>query len=89
LIIDTPGMRELQLWDASDAVRETFEDIEALAAGCHFADCRHREEPRCAVKAAVAAGKLRGDRVESYLKLQDELAKLARQQEERARKVKR
>jgi ribosome biogenesis GTPase len=89
LIIDTPGMRELQLWDASDAVRETFDDIEAVAVGCHFTDCRHRDEPRCAVKAAVAEGRLRADRLESYVKLQDELAELARQQEERARKVKR
>jgi len=89
LIIDTPGMRELQLWDASEAVRETFDDIEAVAAGCHFTDCRHREEPRCAVKAAVAEGTVRADRLESYVKLQDELAELARQQEERARKTKR
>jgi ribosome biogenesis GTPase len=89
LIIDTPGMRELQLWDAAEGVRETFDDIEGLAAGCHFSDCRHRDEPRCAVKAAVAEGKLRGDRLESYLKLQDELTELARQQEERARKMKR
>ena len=89
LIIDTPGMRELQLWDASEAVRETFDDIEAMAAGCHFSDCRHRDEPRCAVKAAVAEGTLRPDRLESYLKLQDELAELARQQEERAWKLKR
>jgi ribosome biogenesis GTPase / thiamine phosphate phosphatase len=89
LIIDTPGMRELQLWDASEAVRETFDDIEAMAAGCHFSDCRHRDEPRCAVKAAVADGTLRPDRLDSYVKLQDELAELARQQEERARKLKR
>jgi len=89
LIIDTPGMRELQLWDASEAVRETFDDIEAVAVGCHFTDCRHRDEPRCAVKAAVADGTVRADRLESYLKLQDELAELARQQEERARKMKR
>jgi ribosome biogenesis GTPase len=89
LIIDTPGMRELQLWDAADAVRETFDDIEALAAGCHFTNCRHRDEPRCAVKAAVEEGKLPADRLDSYVKLQDELATLARQQEERARKTRR
>jgi ribosome biogenesis GTPase len=89
LIVDTPGMRELQLWDAADAVRETFDDIEAMAAECHFTDCRHRDEPRCAVKAAVAEGTLRADRLESYVKLQDELAELARQQEERARKLNR
>jgi ribosome biogenesis GTPase len=89
LIIDTPGMRELQLWDAADAVKETFEEIEALAPECHFADCRHRDEPRCAVKAAVAEGKIAAERLESYLKLHDELTELARQQEERARKERR
>jgi ribosome biogenesis GTPase len=84
LVIDTPGMRELQLWDASESVRDTFDDIEALAGGCHFTDCRHRDEPRCAVKAAVDEGRLAPERLESYLKLQDELAFLARQQDERA-----
>ena len=84
LIIDTPGMRELQLWDANDAVSETFDDIEALASECHFTDCRHRDEPRCAVKAAVEEGRLPAARHESYLKLQDELSHLARQQDERA-----
>jgi ribosome biogenesis GTPase len=84
LMIDTPGMRELQLWDASESVRGTFDDIEALAVGCHFTDCRHRDEPRCAVKAAVEDGRLTPDRLASYLHLQDELAYLARQQDERA-----
>ena len=84
LIIDTPGMRELQLWDVGDAVRETFDDIETLAAGCHFTDCRHRGEPRCAVKAASVDGRLESSRLESYLRLQDELVVLARQQDERA-----
>lgn len=84
LIIDTPGMRELQLWDVGEAVRQTFDDIEVLAAHCHFTDCRHRDEPRCAVKAAAADGRLAPERLESYLKLQDELAHLARQQDERA-----
>ncbi|HEY5616919.1 MAG TPA: ribosome small subunit-dependent GTPase A [Vicinamibacterales bacterium] len=84
LIIDTPGMRELQLWDVGESVRETFDEIETLAAACRFTDCRHRNEPRCAVKAAVADGSLRSDRLESYLKLQDELVALARQQDERA-----
>jgi ribosome biogenesis GTPase len=65
-------------------VSETFDDIEALAPECRFTDCRHREEPRCAVKAAVEEGKLSAARLESYLKLQDELGYLARQQDERA-----
>lgn len=84
LMIDTPGMRELQLWDVGASVRETFDDIEGLAAGCHFTDCQHRGEPRCAVKDAVADGRVLGARLESYLRLQDELAFLARQQDERA-----
>lgn len=84
LIIDTPGMRELQLWDVSEAVRETFDDIAALAAGCRFSDCRHRDEPQCAVKTAVAEGRVPAGRLDSYLKLQDELANLARQQAQRA-----
>ncbi len=77
-------MRELQLWDASESVRDTFDDIEALATACRFTDCRHRDEPRCAVKAAVDEGGIPPDRLASYLQLQDELAYLARQQDERA-----
>jgi len=84
LIIDTPGMRELQLWDATGGIRETFEDVETLAEECRFTDCRHRGEPGCAVAAAVAADTLPAVRVESYHRLQDELAYLARQQDERA-----
>lgn len=84
LIIDTPGMRELQLWDAMEGMRGTFEDIEGLAAGCRFTDCRHRGEPGCSVTAAVVAGTLDASRLESYLKLQEELAFLARQQDVRA-----
>jgi len=84
LVIDTPGMRELQLWDVGDAMRETFDDVAALAAGCHFTDCRHRDEPRCAVKAAVESGQLEPGRLESYHKLQTEIAYLERQQDERS-----
>jgi len=83
LIIDTPGMRELQLWDVNEAVRQTFDDVEALAASCHFTDCRHRDEPRCAVKAAVEERRLAADRLESYLELQDERALLERKRQGR------
>jgi ribosome biogenesis GTPase len=83
IIIDTPGMRELQLWDVGEAVRETFDEIVDLAPRCFFSNCRHRDEPRCAVKAAVAEGRLAASRLESYLKLQDELASLARRQDVR------
>lgn len=81
LVIDTPGMRELQLWDAGDAVSEAFDDVEVLAGGCHFTDCRHAGEPRCAVADAVAAGRLAASRLESYRSLQAELAHLGRQQD--------
>ena len=84
LLLDTPGMREIQLWDVGDAVEQAFEDVERHAPGCRFGDCRHRIEPGCAVKAAVAAGVLPGERLASYLALQDELAHLARQQDQRA-----
>jgi ribosome biogenesis GTPase len=83
-LIDTPGMRELQLWDVGEAVKETFDDIVALALECRFSDCRHRDEPRCAVKTAVEEGRLSASRLESYVKLQDELEHLARQQDQRA-----
>jgi ribosome biogenesis GTPase len=81
MLIDTPGMRELQLWDADDGLQETFEDITALASSCHFADCRHDTEPRCAVKAAVAEGRIKAERLESYIKLQRELDHLAGRQD--------
>ena len=84
LIIDTPGMRELQLWDVNQAVKETFNDIDALGAACHFTDCRHRGEPRCAVGAAVDAGSVPVERLARYLAFNGELALLAEQQDERA-----
>lgn len=74
LIIDTPGMREFQLWESSDGLSETFEDIEALAKLCRFGDCTHGREPDCAVKAALRDGTLQEGRYESYKKLQKELS---------------
>ena len=93
LLIDTPGMRELQLWTQSESARETFEDVEGLAKACHFSDCQHREEPRCAVKQAIADGTLAPVRLESYLKLEDEMRSLdvrkdARAQIDEKRKMK-
>ncbi len=83
VLIDTPGMRELQLWDSGD-VQNAFGDVDALAADCRFRDCRHREEPGCAVLAAVESGTLPRGRLESYQKLQDEQAFHARQVDQRA-----
>jgi ribosome biogenesis GTPase len=84
ILIDTPGMRELQLWDTGEILANTFGDIDALAGRCRFRDCRHRTEPGCAVVAAEAAGTLAPERLASFLKLTDEQDHQARQQDERA-----
>ncbi len=83
LLIDSPGMRELQLWEDADP-DDTFADIAALAAGCFFADCTHGPEPRCAVKQALADGRLDTDRWGSYEKLKRELSYLETRQDGRA-----
>jgi len=84
-LIDTPGMRELQLWEVGDGFRQSFDDVEAVAAHCHFTNCRHLDEPRCAVKDAVEFGTLAPDRLASYQTLQQELQHLEAQQTERLR----
>ena len=84
MVIDTPGMRELQLWEADEGVHRTFDEIETLAPGCRFRDCRHRDEPGCAVRAAVEAGELAPDRLASLHKLQKELAWFDRQRDQLA-----
>ena len=84
VLIDTPGMRELQLWDTGDVTSAAFDDVDVLAGGCRFRDCRHLQEPGCAVRAAVDAGTLASGRFESYHKLQAEQAHQARQLDARA-----
>lgn len=84
LIIDTPGMRELQLWGSDAAPADSFEEIASLAADCRFRDCRHRLEPGCAVKAAVDAGTLDAERYAHFIKLDEERDVLERRQEEKA-----
>ena len=84
LVIDTPGLRELQLWGGGSGLSETFEDLEAYAARCRFNDCRHRDEPGCAVQEALRSGALDRGRYESYLKLQREMAYLERTRNRRA-----
>jgi ribosome biogenesis GTPase len=93
-LIDTPGMRELQLWAGQDSVDRAFEEIAALAARCRFRDCSHTGEQGCAVESAVAEGAIGRDRWESYRKL---LAEARRHEEladplaaqERKRRLKR
>jgi ribosome biogenesis GTPase / thiamine phosphate phosphatase len=84
LLIDTPGMRELQLWDADTGLGAAFADIYALSDECRFRDCRHETEPGCAVRAAVAEGRLPADRLEHWRQLERELAWLARRQDQLA-----
>ncbi|MES3026599.1 MAG: ribosome small subunit-dependent GTPase A [Pseudomonadota bacterium] len=84
LVLDTPGMRELGLWDADEGVAATFGDIEALGAACRFRDCGHQAEPGCAVRAALELGDLDEGRWKSYGKLQRELAHLDRRDDPQA-----
>ena len=72
MIIDTPGMRELGMWDVSDGLGDAFADVEAFLGKCRFSDCRHETEPGCAIKAAIAIGELDASRWESYRKLKEE-----------------
>ena len=81
LLIDTPGMRELQLWSDESAVGQSFDDIAALAAQCRFDDCAHAGEPGCAVVEAIAAGRLDSDRLANYQRLLREAAFEARKRD--------
>jgi len=85
MIIDTPGLREAQLWEGDDALAAVFDDIEEVARQCRFNDCSHRTEPGCAIKAALAAGTLHSGRFESYRKLQRELRSIATRNDVRLR----
>jgi ribosome biogenesis GTPase len=89
LILDTPGMRELGLLDAEGGLSTTFEDIEALAETCRFADCGHTNEPGCAVRSALDAGALDPGRWKSFRKLQRELEHVALQSDPLAREARR
>lgn len=85
VLIDTPGLRELQLWETDDGLDKAFADIAELVTRCKFSDCAHDTEPGCAVRQALADGTLPADRWESYLKLQRELAHLERKLDPRLR----
>ena len=85
LVIDTPGIRELQLWDAG-GIDEAFADVEDLAAACRFNDCSHSTEPGCAVNAALESGELAQERYDSWRKLQRELRAIAVRADARLRR---
>lgn len=87
LLIDTPGMREFQLWDTSDGVSASFQDIEELALTCRFRDCQHVKEPGCAIQEAIYTGALKQERYKSYVKLMRELAHIDRKNDAVAKKA--
>ena len=72
MIIDTPGMRELGMWDVSEGLSDAFADVEVFLGKCRFSDCKHKKEPGCAIKAAISTGELDPIRWESYQKLCEE-----------------
>lgn len=86
VVIDTPGMRELQLWEADSGLARAFEDLDEVARGCRFRDCRHRGEPGCAVERAIAEGSLPPERLESHRKLEAELRYLEARADPRAQR---
>jgi ribosome biogenesis GTPase len=77
MVIDTPGMRELQVWGDEKGLKQVFDDIEQLALSCQFRDCNHENEPGCAVRDALEANTLSAKRFASYLKLKKEYEYLA------------
>jgi ribosome biogenesis GTPase / thiamine phosphate phosphatase len=84
LMVDTPGMRELQVWSGAEGLPETFTDVTTLAQHCHFRNCQHHREPGCAIQQAIVDGELDPQRFLSYQKLQREVHHLARKQDQRA-----
>ena len=83
ILVDTPGMRELQLWEADEGLSQSFSDVESLTGNCKFRDCTHKKEPGCAIQQAILDGTLDSERYNSYIKLQRELAYLERKEQQR------
>ena len=83
MIIDNPGMREIQMWTDEQTLKESFADLETLAAQCRFHDCKHSIDAGCAIRAAVEDGSLDPGRIESFLRLDEEIEKLRRRQKKR------
>lgn len=88
LVIDTPGLRAVGMWDSAEGLAQTFSDIEELALGCRFRDCRHEDEPGCAVRAAVEQGELPSRRLTSFRELQAEIAHVNAEIDVRSRQEK-
>jgi ribosome biogenesis GTPase len=84
MIIDTPGMRELQLWEGGDGLSDVFADIEALLSTCRFTDCKHESEPGCAIREAIESGSIDEAKYENYLKMQREIKYFERRKDNKA-----
>ena len=89
ILIDNPGVREVQMWTDEETLRESFSDVEELARSCRFSDCKHQEDAGCAIRAAVEAGELDPLRYESFLNLEHEVAELHRRRKKRQMTVER
>jgi ribosome biogenesis GTPase len=87
LLIDNPGVREIQLFGAEESLEQTFADVASLAESCRFSDCTHRSEPSCAVLDAVAKGELSEERLESFRSLERELHYLRTRQDQSAQRA--
>lgn len=85
MLLDTPGMRTVLMWEGAEGLSQTFEDVETLASTCRFGDCTHRSEPGCAVRAALESGTLDPSRLQSYDKLQREIRHQAMKTNQRLR----
>lgn len=83
ILIDTPGMRELQLWEGENSLSQSFQDVEGFAEQCRFRDCTHQNEPGCRVQEAIENGELSEERYTSFVKLQRELAYFARKEDQK------
>ncbi len=88
IYVDTPGLREVQLWGDEDDLRDAFDDVSALAAECKFNDCTHRNEPGCAVRQAIRDGQLDSKRLVNFQRMQKELAHLSERQRGQAMREK-
>jgi ribosome biogenesis GTPase len=89
MLIDNPGMREIQMWTDETTLRESFSDVDEIAANCRFADCSHRSDAGCAIREAVDTGALDPDRHASFLNLENEIAALKKRAEKRRMAVER
>jgi ribosome biogenesis GTPase len=89
MLIDNPGMREIQMWTDETTLRESFADVEALTVNCRFANCGHRADAGCALRAAMEEGRIDPARYESFLNLENEIARLRKRMEKRQMAVER